>query len=199
MKLVRCFLFLSVLFFSAPGLVQEPVIGGPCEGCDWVFVDMPENIFSSARIAQDNEAGEPLTLDGTAYSPTGQPARGVVIYAYHTNAEGMYPEGTTGHGSLRSWVKTDAQGRYRFDTIRPAAYPSREEPQHIHMHVIEPGKGTYYIDNMTFADDPLLKVRHQNQSNDARGGSGRSTPIRDASGTWHVQRDIYLGLNIPGY
>lgn len=199
MKNIICLLIIAAVFYGNPGITQESVIGAPCEGCDWAFVDMPEEIPSYTRIASDVEEGEPLSIEGTVYSPAGKPAPGIIVYAYHTNSKGIYPGAKVLHGRLRGWAMTDRHGRYRFDTIRPGPYPRRNTPQHIHMHIIEPGKGTYYIDNITFTDDPLLTPKNENQIMESRGGSGETTPRRDKNGTWHVRRDIILGLNVPGY
>jgi protocatechuate 3,4-dioxygenase beta subunit len=99
---------------------------------------------------------------------------------------------------LRGWSRTDQRGEYSFRTIRPGAYPAGDIPEHVHMHVIEPGRATYYIDDLVFSDDSLLTARHR-QVMRGRGGDGSSAPRRDENGVWHVRRDIILGLNIPGY
>ena len=85
-----------------------------------------------------------------------------------------------------------------FDTIRPAAYPNSTIPQHVHMHVIEPGLGTYWIDSIHFADDPLLGEDDRRRAESGRGGSGLAEPSRDADGSWTVRRDIVLGRGVPG-
>jgi protocatechuate 3,4-dioxygenase beta subunit len=173
---------------------RERILGGACEGCDWVFDDMPTRIDSVARIAPPDEPGSPMMLEGVVTSATG-PAAGIIVYAYHTNQAGLYPSAANRHGSLRGWAMTGPDGRYRFDTIRPGAYPSRNIAEHVHMHVIEPGVGTYYIDNLEFLDDRLLDVSSPER---LRGGSGRALPVRrDAA--WSVRRDIRLGRNIPAY
>lgn len=175
---------------------QVPVIGGPCEGCEAVFVGMPDSLSWHARIAPEDEPGEPMVIRGTVHGPDGEPAPGVVVYAYHTNARGEYPpnEAYTGHarrhGELRAWVRTDGRGRYRFETIRPGSYPGRETPAHVHMHVIEPGCCTYYISSVRFRDDPLLPDDAR-PSADARGGPGLVDPTREG-GVWVVERDIRL-------
>jgi protocatechuate 3,4-dioxygenase, beta subunit len=196
--LSRCAVMLAMLW-PVLASAKEPVIGGPCEGCEYVFDGMPAELPQRARIAPASEPGEALTIQGVVTNADGTTAAGVVVYAYQTNAKGIYPKAANAHGSLRGWTRTDAQGRYRFDTIRPASYPDSTIPQHVHMHVIEPGKGTYYIDDVLFDDDPLLTPQQRRQMLRGRGGSGLTQPVKDASGVWQVHRDIRLGANVPGY
>jgi protocatechuate 3,4-dioxygenase beta subunit len=179
-----------------PAASREPVIGGPCEGCDWVYADIPAKLSSVARIAPTSEPGVPLIIEGVVKSARDAPVAKVIVYAYHTDRRGIYPAAGNRHGTLRGWATTDARGRYRFDTIRPGAYPGRNIPEHVHMHVIEPGAGTYYIDDLRFLDDPLLT--EMNRRSFERAGNGLSMPVR-RDDVWHARRDIALGLNIPGY
>ena len=116
----------------------------------------PAEIRSVARIAPPDESGTPLRIEGTIRDRNGKPVEGVIVYAYHTNARGRYPKepatkGTSAqrHGRLRGWARSDSAGRYVFETIRPGGYPFSRDPQHIHMHLIEPGRCTYYIDDIT--------------------------------------------------
>jgi len=197
MRVSACLTIMTLLGTAIAA--DEPVIGGPCEGCDRVFVGMPDRLTAVARIAPQDEPGEAMIIQGTVRDADGKPAAGIIVYAYHTDARGMYPRAETRHGRLRGWARTGADGRYRFDTIRPAAYPGRDIPRHVHMHVIEPGVGTYYIDDIVFSDDPLLTPSQRRQMMRGRGGDGLATPARDAAGAWHVRRDITLGLNVPGH
>jgi len=178
---------------------NEPVIGGPCESCEAVFVDLPLDLKATARIAPTTEPGQPLVLEGTVRTASGTPVSGIIVYAYHTNAGGIYPKAATAHGSLRAWVRTDGEGSYRFDTIRPGAYPGRRIPEHIHVHVIEPGRATYFIEEVTFADDALLTAEDRRRVGSSRGGVGLTTPTKDSEGRWRVRREIILGEAIPGY
>jgi len=178
------------------GRTREPVIGGPCEGCELVFEGMPPKLSSSARIAPVGEPGAPMIIEGTVRTRQGKAAPEVIVYGYHTDNTGIYPPAATRHGRLRGWVMSDSDGRYHFETIRPVAYPGREIPQHVHMHMIELGKATYFIDELRFTDDPFITDR--NRRTDERGGSGLVTPERRA-GSWFARRDITLGLNVPGY
>ena len=182
---------------------REPVIGGPCEGCEAVFEGRPAELTARARIAPVNEPGERLVLDGTVFDRAGHAAAGIIVYAYQTNARGLYPPDTRfpgqaayRHGKLRAWAQTDSLGRYAFDTIRPASYPGTTLPQHIHMHVIEPGRCTYYIDDVNFADDPFVAGVDRHRLGSGRGGWGLAAPTKDEAGRWRIRRDIHLGEGI---
>lgn len=185
---------------------REPIVGGPCEGCEAVFEGIPEQVPTRARIAPADEPGEPLRIEGRVARLDGDPAPGTIVYAYHTNARGIYPpdEALRGrsayrHGTLRGWARADSEGRYVFETIRPASYPDTDVPQHVHVHVLEPGRCTYYIDPIEFTDDPLLPAPEMGDEPDGRGGPGVLTPVRGPQGVWLVERDIVLGRNITGY
>jgi protocatechuate 3,4-dioxygenase beta subunit len=147
-----------------------------------------------------------MIIDGVVRDRRGEAVAGIIVYAYHTDANGIYrplenAPGTSArrHGQLRGWAVTDSLGRYRFITIRPGHYPQRNAPQHVHMHVIEPGCCTYYIGSIVFDDDPLLTDAARREAEADRGGSGLTSPTRDANGVWHVRRDITLGAGVPGY
>ncbi len=133
------------------------------------------------------------------------PVEGVVVYAYQTDDSGLYPidpdlrnTSAARHGHLRAWAKTDRNGAYEFATIRPGGYPGRPDPEHIHLHIIEPGRCTYYIDDVVFTDDARL-TDAQAASFPKRAGPGVTTPSRNDASVLEVTRDITLGLNIPGY
>jgi protocatechuate 3,4-dioxygenase beta subunit len=191
---------------SSAARSREPVVGLPCEGCEAVFVGMLATLAAQARIAPVGEPGEPLVIRGTVFTAAGRPAAGVIVYAYQTDARGLYPPepGASGrpsvrHGRLRGWARTDAAGEYRFDTIRPAGYPGTGIPQHVHMHVIEPARCTYYVDDLLFEDDPRLTAAQRANHDHGRGGRGIAVPTKGSDGIWSVRRDIRLGENIPGY
>ena len=201
--------FVALLLLAATSAFaqrhREPVVGLPCEGCEAVFDGMPNQMNSRTRIAAKSEPGVPMIVVGKALNSQGQPQSGIIIYAYQTNAKGIYPESsavrdfeTRRQGTLRAWVRTDAAGRYAFDTIRPGSYPADDIPEHIHFHVIERGCSTYYIDDIMFTDDPKLTPKQIKRIAKNRGGNGISTPLRK-DGVWYVIRDIHLGQNIPGY
>jgi protocatechuate 3,4-dioxygenase beta subunit len=176
--------------------------GGFCTG---PYEGMPAVITSHARIAPVSEPGEPLTITGRVVGPDGHPRAGIIVYAYHTNRLGLYPppvpprsEASYDHGQLRGWARTDADGRYVFDTIRPGSYPHTRNPQHVHMHIIEPGCSTYVIKEIQFSDDPARQQLNEQDRKRADDEAAVVTPRKTAQG-WQVTRDIRLGENVKGY
>lgn len=169
--------------------------------CPWCGTALaPPSTGPSGRIAPASEPGTPLEITGTVYRADGRtPLAGVVIHAFHANARGVYPArpGEAGdspeHGYLRGWVRTDARGRYRFLTIRPAPLAGGDQPALINMTIAPPGGRELRIDPLTFDDDARVTVASHRA---AAGGSGVVHPIADARGTLHVVRDIVLE-NVP--
>jgi protocatechuate 3,4-dioxygenase beta subunit len=188
-----------------PMAKADPQLGN-CNGtCTGPYEGMPGVITAHARIAPLSEPGEPLTISGRVVGPDGRPRAGIIVYAYHTDRLGIYPppvpprsEASNFHGQLRGWARTDAQGRYVFDTIRPGSYPHSNNPQHVHMHIIEPGCGTYFINELQFSDDPTRQqLSEQDRKNEA-SWTVVGTPHKTAQG-WEVTRNIQLGENVAGY
>ena len=183
---------------------QDRIVGGPCDRCDLMFEGIPNNLSWTTSIAKSDELGVPLIISGTIYNMDGKtPAPDVILYVYQTDITGRYtpaPDQLSAkvHGHLRGWIKTNANGRYQFETIRPASYPEGNAPQHIHPLVQEPNTSLYWIDEYLFEDDPLLTARERSRQV-KRGGSGIIQLRKNEKGTWIGHRDIILGLNIPDY
>ncbi len=182
----------------------EKNVGGTCECCEAWKDGIPQEIGNHAVISPSGEKGEPLEISGTIFQNDGvTPAEGVILYLYHTDAEGLYSRGSgtacaRRHGLLRAWVKTGKDGKYSFRTIRPASYPNTSIEQHIHATIKEPGYKEYWITEYQFDDDPNLSEEMRHNST-PRGGSGILTLIRTAEGVWTGTRDIILGLNVTDY
>ena len=189
----------------ATAIQKDRSVGGPCECCEAWKDGLPENLTWETTLSPPGEPGEPLEITGTIFKKDGKtPASDVILYVYHTDAEGKYSNGPDistcagRHGHLRGWMKTGPDGRFRFRTIRPASYPNTTFEQHIHPVIKEPGLQEYWIDEFVFDDDPNLtqQVRTHQQN---RGGSGLLTLNKNEAGTWSGERNILLGLNVPGY
>ncbi|MCC9625797.1 intradiol ring-cleavage dioxygenase [Thalassospira sp. MA62] len=75
--------------------------------------------------------GFPVTLIGYVLTRDCQPVANAVVDLWHANHEGAYDN----HGfALRGYQRTDDQGRYYFDTIRPAQYAGRTPHYHVKIH-----------------------------------------------------------------
>jgi protocatechuate 3,4-dioxygenase, beta subunit len=179
-------------------------VGGGCEGCDLMFVEIPSTIKSDVMIVNPAEPGEKLEISGVIYKSDGKtPASNVILYVYQTAKSGLYEPGhnQTGgvrrHGRIRGWVKTNLKGEYKFLSIRPGNYPDGENAAHIHPTIKEPDKNEYHIDEFVFDDDKFVDAEFRSREQ-LRGGSG-ILHLKKENGKWIGHRDIVLGLNIPNY
>ena len=82
--------------------------------------------------------GQASWLDGTVRDADGRPVRGASVEIWQCDVDGHYRhprDGGRADPAFQSFgrVAVDAQGRYRFHTIRPVAYSGRTP--HIHVKV----------------------------------------------------------------
>jgi protocatechuate 3,4-dioxygenase beta subunit len=106
--------------------------------------------------------GEILNVMGRVLNLKGEPVRNARIEIWQANAHGRYthpndtnpaPLDPNFEGSAA--LTTDSDGRYRFKTIKPAAYrvgPNTMRPAHIHFEVY--GKQDRLVTQMYFEGDP---------------------------------------------
>ncbi len=114
--------------------------------------------------------GERIIVTGRVLDEDARPIRGALIEIWQANAAGRYAHDVDRHdapldphflGAGR--VITDADGAYRFMTIKPGAYPWRNHPnawrpQHIHFGLFGPGFATRLVTQIYFPGDPLLAL-----------------------------------------
>ncbi|HWA39512.1 MAG TPA: intradiol ring-cleavage dioxygenase [Burkholderiales bacterium] len=80
-------------------------------------------------------ARDVFVLSGLVLSPQCKPVANALVDLWHSDEKGEYDNQGFRY---RGHVFTDAQGRYRFETIVPALYPGRT--RHYHVKVQAPGK-----------------------------------------------------------
>src|SRR6185436_4796392 len=127
----------------------------------------PADVKSRARIAPADEPGTPLIIRGRIFRSDGKtPAPGITVFAYHTDRNGLYDERSKGPHSwrLRGWAKSDASGRFDFDTIRPAPYPGRGIAAHVHLSMEGPGVPRRWTADVLFSDDELVTAAQREES-----------------------------------
>jgi len=157
--------------------------------------DTPKEISTTARIAPEGEPGTPLVISGTVYAQDGvTPVAGIIVYGYHTDKDGYY---TPAHSfqqvpRLRGWAKTDANGHFEFRTIRPAPYPNRSIPAHVHWKVWGAGYPLQGPEELQFSDDPFVTDALRRQSA-ARGRFANIVMItRDSAGVQHCAVNLQV-------
>jgi len=160
--------------------------------------EKPAILKSRARIAPAGEPGIPLIVRGRIFRPDGiTPAPGLTVFAYHTDRNGIYDERSKGPHSwrLRGWAKTDASGRFEFDTIRPAPYPGRNVAAHVHLSIEGPGVPGRWSTGVLFADDELVTAAEREAS--ARAGVfGDVRTVRTHDGVQEI--DVQLRITQGG-
>lgn len=185
---------------------KNEIVGGGCDGCELMYIGMPEKIASTAISPGWNEKGQKLIVTGTVFQLDGKtPAPGIIIYYWQTDNTGYYSpkagmdERAKRHGHIRGWVKTDKKGNYTIKTIRPAPYPNQTMPAHIHLSIKEPDiANEYYTDEINFDDDKFLIAHFKKYPQENRGGSGIARVLLTDS-LQVAAHNIILGLHIPNY
>jgi protocatechuate 3,4-dioxygenase beta subunit len=112
--------------------------------------------------------GERIIVSGRVVDEDGRPLPDTLIEIWQANAAGRYihvvdqhPAPLDPNFSGAGRAVTDADGRYRFTTVKPGAYPWRNHPNawrpaHIHLSLFGPTFLTRLITQMYFPGDPLF-------------------------------------------
>jgi protocatechuate 3,4-dioxygenase beta subunit len=139
------------------------------------------------------EPGTPLVVHGQVFAPDGKtPAAGVTLYAYQTDARGLYHAPGVKEPRLRATCITDAQGRFELRTIRPGAYPGGGIPAHIHFQAWGGGYPKQWLPELQFDDDASVTAALRAESR-ARGKFANIVAApRDAHGVLHATMKLVL-------
>lgn len=147
---------------------------------------------ATAVLPPPDEPGEPLVISGVVRDLNGKPITGALIYVFHAEARGNYTHERPmdeANARLFDYMKTGADGRYEFRTIRPGGYPRAPIPQHVHMLVTASGYRDHKCRStcqLVFADDPRMTAEWHKWAKE--GGNPILAVSRDNDG---VQRSIY--------
>lgn len=151
------------------------------------------NAPSKINIAPKDEPGERLVVTGTVTDSSSKPLKGVSLYIYHTDIRGYYSGESTGSSNprLRGYIRTDNEGRYEYETIKPGPYPSARVPAHIHYVVTAPGYKERVFE-IIFEGDPFINDRMRRDSQSEEPTFSLKQPARDSSGKLRCTQDIRL-------
>ena len=127
-----------------------------------------------ASLLEPGLAGERLVLSGRVLTSDCRPVARALLDVWQADADGAYDNRGF---RLRGHLFTDADGRYRLETIVPGLYPGRT--RHIHVKLQPPG-GRGLTTQLYFPDeagnrrdglfDPSLLVALQRDAGTAQAG-----------------------------
>jgi protocatechuate 3,4-dioxygenase beta subunit len=139
-------------------------VTGPVFGRDDVGPD--DNDLTRQHAGEP--LGERIIVGGRVLDEDGRPVPHALVEVWQCNAAGRYRHRNDTHDapldpnfSGCGRMLTDGEGRYRFVTIKPGAYPWRNHhnawrPAHIHFSLFGAGILTRLVTQMYFPGDPLL-------------------------------------------
>jgi catechol 1,2-dioxygenase len=80
---------------------------------------------NGASIVRSPTPGEPIFVTATVVDDEGRPVAGAEVDVWHASTEGLYENQDPAQAdmNLRGRFTTDAQGRIRFRSVKPAGYP----------------------------------------------------------------------------
>jgi protocatechuate 3,4-dioxygenase, beta subunit len=175
-------LIITILLLSLTVCAQAPTVA-------------EKNAPATIAIVAKTEPGERPTVSGIVYGADGKtPLANASVYVYHTDATGRYTPGPTDDNRnprLRGYLRTDAQGRYEYTTIKPAPYPGDGPPAHIHYHVNAPGHQERVFE-IVFEGDPKLSANIRAQAAKEDSGFSIRTLTGDAKNGWRCTQDVKL-------
>jgi len=103
--------------------------------------------------------GVPLTIVAAVLDVSCAPARGATVHLWHTDAAGRYGTAAQECCYYDGTVRTDQNGRFRIDTIRPGQYAqSNAPPAHIHLEITHPS-GSLETEVIFAAAGPPVPLR----------------------------------------
>ena len=129
---------------------------------------IPAKTTDLTRQGSREALGERIIVSGRVLDEEGRAIPHTLVEFWQANAAGRYLHKWDQHDAPLDpnftgvgHMLTDAQGRYRFVTIRPGAYPWRNHdnawrPAHIHFSIFGPAFATRLVTQMYFPGDPLL-------------------------------------------
>jgi hydroxyquinol 1,2-dioxygenase len=184
-----------------PSGATESTVLGP-----FYVTDAPE-LPNGANIAEGVE-GDPTYFSGRVTTPEGKPITGATLDLWSTDGEGWYDVQRPGRSlRARGRIRTDAEGRYAFWTIKPVSYPIPTDgpvgkmllrmgrhpyrPAHTHMIVSAPGfepvtthlfvEGDPYLES-----DAVFAVKNSLVANFARHDTGTAPDGRRMERPYYV-------------
>jgi protocatechuate 3,4-dioxygenase, beta subunit len=155
----------------APVQIVQTLTETTGPGPGWAALQPDDADLTTNAGTGGSAIGERIIVTGRVLDDRGNPQPGTLIEIWQANASGRYVHwrevefdapldpNFLGVGQCR----TDADGVYRFLTIKPGPYPwgnhpNAWRPAHIHLSVMGPALVTRLVTQMYFPGDPLFDL-----------------------------------------
>lgn len=155
----------SKALVSFPPTLSEQT--GPVFGHD-ILGELDNDLIHNFAAAGESAIGQRIIVHGRVLDENGRPVPGALVEFWQANAGGRYRHKKEGYlapldpnfGGCGRTI-TDAEGGYRFRTVKPGAYPwpNRQNdwrPSHIHFSIFGAGFAQRLITQMYFEGDPMI-------------------------------------------
>jgi protocatechuate 3,4-dioxygenase, beta subunit len=151
----------------APNRPLVPLLHAPTERHGPAFGHYPIDP-TDADLTRHEPLGERIVVTGQLFGSDGRPVAHQLVEIWQANAAGRYAHDGDQHSAPldpnftgAGRCLTGADGRYRFVTIKPGAYPwgnhpNAWRPAHIHFSVFGRAFTERLVTQMYFPGDPLL-------------------------------------------
>src|SRR5437870_8194330 len=168
-------------------------VTGPVFGYD----DVKPTDSDLTRQHDGEPLGERIVVSGRILDENARPVAHALVELWQANAAGRYRHAVDDHDAPLDpnftgvgRVLTDGEGRYRFVTIKPGAYPWRNHynawrPAHLHFSLFGRNLASRLVTQMYFPNDPLFPYDPIMQS------------IADAKARERLVSTFDLGLTTP--
>jgi protocatechuate 3,4-dioxygenase alpha subunit len=155
--------------------------------------------LGAASLLSADTRGRRIVIEGAVVDGAGLPVTDALVEIWQADADGRYqhsgdpahPQADVAFGGYGR-VATDAQGRFRFETIKPGRVPAidgRRQAPHVLVGLLAPGILTRYWTRLYFDGEP------SNAADDVLRlvpSGRRDTLLARARGDGHYTFDIVL-------
>jgi protocatechuate 3,4-dioxygenase beta subunit len=154
---------------TQPEYFHPPYVSSQKRAPSQSLVHLPHTISEVTGPVFGNDLiGERIIVSGRVIDEDARPLPHTLVEVWQANSAGRYAHAIDQHNAPLDpnftgcgHTITDAEGRYRFVTIKPGAYPWQNHynawrAAHIHFSVFGPAFATRLITQMYFPGDPLM-------------------------------------------
>ena len=195
---------------GGPGLSESTVLGP-------FYAGQQRELAAGESILLREEESEPLDMRGRVTDSQGRPIVNALVEVWQTAPNQLYDvqDKDQPEGHLRASFRTDAAGRYRFQTILPVSYPIPDDgpagqllaamgrhpfrPAHVHFMISAPGYRTlvthlFFEGDQYLESDAVFGVKHSLIVR-PKLNNGTSTVAYD----FGLARELHSGSRPPSF